>query len=402
MSIKRDNPMKILYGNDLVNNLRYLAENVKNRLWIATPFLGSWTAVRKILSLKWFNTATVQTRILLDISNKNGIDYESFSFFQKRATIKTLAGLHAKIFLIDNTAIITSANLTNTAFSKRYEVGILIEDISSLQSIYEKWWNELAEKVPSNWIPEKIVSIKKENEETYGKSLIHLWDLPSDPGDPTEKLASRFLDYEYFLEIYNDFTNIYKSIQRVWLKSPLYFEIDSFFNYLFHEHPNTPSKIYNERDPRKLNSIQRYKEIKKYALLYRKWVKAGNESKWREKHSKIVRNLLKINRIDKIKKNDIIKVISQLNSMNSVDIARHKFLNPKNNNIQDIREAWKELLFGEVPIITRMTNCNEKLYSFGKSSIQELIGFYYLDKYPIRNTNVNSGLRFFGYDVAVY
>jgi hypothetical protein len=35
----------------------------------------------------------------------------------------------------------------------------------------------------------------------------------------------------------------------------------------------------------------------------------------------------------------------------------------------------------------------------GKAAIQETLGYYDPDKYPLRNANTNAGLRFLGYDV---
>jgi len=49
-----------------------------------------------------------------------------------------------------------------------------------------------------------------------------------------------------------------------------------------------------------------------------------------------------------------------------------------------------------------MSECDGRLRHFGKSSIQELVAFYRPNKFPLRNTNANAGLRFFGYDVPVY
>ena len=79
------------------------------------------------------------------------------------------------------------------------------------------------------------------------------------------------------------------------------------------------------------------------------------------------------------------------------------FLNPENNTLDTIREAWKSLLHdSELPIEERMEACNQKLFRFGKSAIQELISFYEPDEYPVMNRNANSGMRFFGYEIKTY
>ena len=42
---------------------------------------------------------------------------------------------------------------------------------------------------------------------------------------------------------------------------------------------------------------------------------------------------------------------------------------------------------------------NDSLRNFGLSSIYELIGWYYPDKYPLMNNNSDCGMRFFGYTI---
>ncbi len=104
----------------------------------------------------------------------------------------------------------------------------------------------------------------------------------------------------------------------------------------------------------------------------------------------------------KLNRADIKKIVDQLNCMNSMPLVKSKFLNPDNNNINKIRVAWKNLLYGEKPLQARMSSCKNSLYSFGRSSVHELLGFFNPVEYPIRNTNSNAGLRFFGHDVSAY
>jgi len=85
--------------------------------------------------------------------------------------------------------------------------------------------------------------------------------------------------------------------------------------------------------------------------------------------------------------------------MHSQQLIRHKFLNPANNELEAIQKAWKTLLHGHGKPEQRMQECNDSLRFFGTSSVQELLGWYYPKEYPIRNSNSDAGLRFFGYAV---
>ena len=55
------------------------------------------------------------------------------------------------------------------------------------------------------------------------------------------------------------------------------------------------------------------------------------------------------------------------------------------------------------PRLRRCAIPNEQLQfvaiRVGKSAIQETLGYYDPDTYPIRNANTNAGLRFLGYNV---
>jgi hypothetical protein len=56
-------------------------------------------------------------------------------------------------------------------------------------------------------------------------------------------------------------------------------------------------------------------------------------------------------------------------------------------------------LAGGAPEEERMQACNDTLRFFGTSSVQELLGWFYPERYPIRNNNSDAGLRFLGFRV---
>jgi hypothetical protein len=85
--------------------------------------------------------------------------------------------------------------------------------------------------------------------------------------------------------------------------------------------------------------------------------------------------------------------------MGARQLNKYKFLNPSNNSIEVVRSAWSDLLFGKDGEDQRIRSCDARLRFFGSSSIQELLGCFYPEKYPLRNSNSDSGLKFFGFDV---
>jgi phosphatidylserine/phosphatidylglycerophosphate/cardiolipin synthase-like enzyme len=136
--------MKIIHGQQLVQELRKLSYSVTKRLWVAVPYIGSPTSVRRILGKEWFDSPTVSVKLLIDTSDLSCIDTETLQHFHDRGQVKTLTGLHAKIYIVDDTCLVTSANLTNTAFSKRHEIGILCTPNHAQQVIetFNDWWKQ--------------------------------------------------------------------------------------------------------------------------------------------------------------------------------------------------------------------------------------------------------------------
>lgn len=396
--------MKVISEKHLSSELRKMGDCAKKRLWIASPFIGNPRIVRKILGNKWQKNPAIDVRLLTDISNAF-IDRETIKLFLDQYKIRTIKGLHAKIYIVDNSSIITSANLTAAGFSKRYEAGALLssKDIVALVKLYEKWWGKVAKEIPLDW--ERIIiknTARNKKSDYHGDGLKTRFPLPPDPGNP---ISAKFNDYKSFLKDYKLFADDYKRIQRLWPKMELYFETDMFLDYLFHHAKGKPSKRFRGKKPKTLTAVARKKEMRKHALLFKKWVMKPDgtyDIHQHQKSSKAIKRLLSKKSIGKIKKADIDKVANMLNCLSSMPLARVKFLNPKNNGIRNISRAWKDLLHGKDLLQSRMSKCNEDLPFFGRSSIHELLGYFSPGCYPLRNTNSNAGLRFFGYNVSSY
>jgi hypothetical protein len=177
--------MNPLFGEDLVNELRKRSDGVTNRLWVAVPYLGGAQSVRRILGKQWMHNTGLSIRLLTDISELNRFNSETIALFDILGEIRHLAGLHAKIFIIDDLCLITSANLTNTAFSKRHEIGIFLDhSISSKAiSIFERWWRNAAQVSQGALKTVHNRQFVCTEERQGSMSLPHLWNLPDDPGD---------------------------------------------------------------------------------------------------------------------------------------------------------------------------------------------------------------------------
>ena len=375
----------------LAKDLRALADSAKKRLWIVSPYIGSWRAVRRILGDAW---QKVDVRLLTD-KDSGILARDTLERFEAHPSIRSLKGVHAKLYIADDSVLLTSANLTETAFTRRYEAGRVLtgKHAQYLVAFYESLWNS-AESVDLESIEFANSWNRNIDERIHGTGLTKLYALPVAPSVST-KGTREFADYPHFLEVYSDFVAAYlQAGGRDYPKLPLFFETDKFLNYLFHDDPAKPSLAYKEKSARSLSESDRIREIKKYRTRYRK---AGSQATVHLKHSREIRRLLAKSKIPNLTATEIEVVAGSLNCFGALELAKARFL--KGNKPDTIRKAWFELIHSSADLKLRMNRCRETLYGFGKSAIQETLGYYDPKRFPLRNENINAGLRFLGYKI---
>jgi len=110
----------VLRGPALYNAVRRLSSESK-RLWIASPYLGR--GARNILDQTF--AAGKDKRILVDIK-AGGVDKKELQWLRRLPGMRTksLACLHAKIYIFDSGTIITSANFSLNGFERNEELGL--------------------------------------------------------------------------------------------------------------------------------------------------------------------------------------------------------------------------------------------------------------------------------------
>lgn len=383
-------------------------DSSKERIWIAAPYIGGVSAVSRILGKKWDVASDINIRLLTDLDECTHISFDTLMHFYKVGVIQNLPALHAKIYIVDESVIVTSANLTDAAFSKRYEMGVLLEGAEAKEAIsrFDSWWKAKSKMISLQEIKQlKSKCAKAEPDSEPGRELPSLWDLPPPVMKPA-KLPSqgKLNDFDYFVKCYNNLANIYIQHLRLSPQMPINFEIDGMLDYLFH-HEKQPSSKYGRVPgetpvaPRQVKNLEA--EVQGWADKYKKWVVDGHDLSWRQDRARTIQTKLCPKSVLDINWDDIKEVADCLNCMNSYAINKTRFLNPANNSLSAIRVNLNSLLHGEGDIKVRLVKCRDALKYFGDSSVQELVGFYDPISYPIRNGNSNAGLRYFGYDVTI-
>ncbi len=349
----------------------------------------------------WWDRDKVDIRLLTD-PDEQQVNRDTALRFAEKGKIKKLRGIHAKMYIVDDRVLLTSANLTCAGFARRYEAGVVLSGRSarSAISLFQSWW-DLADDFPVESVRLLPRAASRAAVEDARPPLPDPVPLPAAPADfGGEEFIATFGDYPEFLRCYQELAQAYISIPQVWSEMPLYLEIDAFLDYLF-RYGGRPSRAYTEAAARHLTPERRESEIRRYALMFQSWAQGrGEDRKWRLTNSRAIRRLLAPSRINYLSRSEIGDVAGRLNCLRDGRV-RNKFLRHPGNTTRTVKKVWSMLLHGHKKALPtdEMAECARTLFGFKRSSVQELLGWYLPKKFPIRNLTVNAGLRFFGYDV---
>ena len=140
---------KLLCNKELYETILQKSLGTKEILWVCSPSLGS--GAHRVFSQEILKNSPADTRFVFrlnDFAVKEGEinPYEIQYFIEhfKGAKIKSNENFHSNIYIFDNSALLTSATLTEEAFESNIEVGVLLEgtDAEEIKSFFnESLWN---------------------------------------------------------------------------------------------------------------------------------------------------------------------------------------------------------------------------------------------------------------------
>ena len=377
----------ILSGQHLVNALREHCDQAKERIWIASPYIGNFKDVQKIIGGNWMRSH-IDFRVLTDVES-GFIRHDTYTGFiaSPHTEIRSLFNLHAKIYLIDDWCLLTSANLTGMAFSARHEVGQVVSGPEQVVKLFDQWWKKA--QAVSSLPPSPSKTLTNREDSIKYKALYKLPKYTSGASDQFLKKCDQFKE---FASLYESVTG--RNQQMVQEGFSLYEEVDYFFNYLYHYHPDEPSKEYT-KEVRSLTSREVKQEIRRYFKLMSMSYAPGS-GLWRLDRRDRIREILPFE-IQSPKKEEIKEVLGCLHCLYGYSWNKPKILSE--NNPRSIARAWNKLInapFIDAQLIEEVIG---EIKYFGMSSACELIAWYYPEKYPMINSNSESGMRFFGFDI---
>jgi len=140
---------RLLRKTELYEIILQKSLGTKEILWVCSPSLGS--GAHRVFSQEILKNPPADTRFIFrvnDFAVKEGkfnpyeIQYLMEHF--KGAKIKSNENFNSNIYIFDNSALLTSATLTEEAFENNIEVGVLLEgsDVEEVKSFFnESLWN---------------------------------------------------------------------------------------------------------------------------------------------------------------------------------------------------------------------------------------------------------------------
>jgi hypothetical protein len=131
---------KFLALTELYQTIQQNSSQTKNTLWVCSPNLSA--GAHKVFSQQIIKNPPTDTRFIFQLNDTtikqgktNPYEIQYIKEHFKNSIIKTLDNQNSNIYIFDNSALITSATLTQTALENNPEIGILVETPEELEKI---------------------------------------------------------------------------------------------------------------------------------------------------------------------------------------------------------------------------------------------------------------------------
>jgi len=140
---------RFLSEKELYPVVRQLSSKSEDVFWVASPYLG--LRAHQVFSHKIVDAPPKDVRFIFGLDERavreGAVNPHEIEYFQKlfnNRNIRTNSTFHAKLYVFDKKALVTSANLSQTAFQRNVEVGALVEgeQVEKIKRFYEKLWND--------------------------------------------------------------------------------------------------------------------------------------------------------------------------------------------------------------------------------------------------------------------
>ena len=140
---------KFLCNTELYETVLQKSQETKEILWVSSPSLS--LGAHRVFSQEILKNPPTDIRFVFPVNdltvNKGEVNPYELQYLMERfkgINIKSYENFHSNIYIFDNSALITSAALTDAAFETSIEAGVLLEgsDLEEVKNFFtQNIWN---------------------------------------------------------------------------------------------------------------------------------------------------------------------------------------------------------------------------------------------------------------------
>jgi hypothetical protein len=335
---------------------------------------------------------------------------------------------HPKLYIFsERAAIVGSSNLTHSALLTNQEVNVSI-------SVEDPRYDDLVATFVDYWSQVRVLdrTVLDAYEKLFRKYQAVQRDLgPIDSaiealastridnigrGDRDVDVADEFL--ESYRATYLGFLDAFRTVERLYQADgrrraseetiPLRLEIDSFLSWVRDHHTTGDSYLQAPLLQGPALEAKLRATISEWHQTPYRWF---DEQVVPERYPRIVRTLGTLTKVNSASYDELLSGIDVAHSFHE----RLRFFKGGHlthvadftaaNSVDSVRRTLSYLFFGGDEYVVRMGRCifdpKYKLAGFGRSVVQELLGWINSDNVPICNSRTLRSLRWLGFDVAL-
>ena len=330
-------------------------------------------------------------------------------YYHQNVTVKFLLNdFHSKFYIFIKSGtpiagIIGSSNFTNGGLENNIETNVFSRDTNFCKDLlnhFEVLLDKAHDLEPNDLAEYKKIFSLRHKYSILPEENIFNENIIKNRTNTNRNISKKAKEYLSFIKIVNEIKRIInEDLINNYPDIPAFLVIDHFWHWIKTEYANENPSIKTPNE----------EIIKSLFHEYTLWEKKDNYTKQMfEKSKNIFGSLLSKESIQKITKEQLIEIYSNLHSgeeRNSRFHSANKFV--EKNDLEKIRTSLDYLLYSNDDIVLRIdslinNDSKLKLEEFGPSCTQELIGWIFYDKYPMRNDKADFGVKFLGYkfDIA--
>ena len=418
MQIYSNSSSKDVIRNAFYNNLQGVTE-----VSIASPFYSYSELVEDVLKAGCF------VRLIVKLGPATAPSALQRLIHQKNIHIRyfTSPAFHSKLYIFgDKASLVGSANLTQAGMNSNREICVEIpredEAFDNLVMLFQSYWNQAEALTPevlqkystlfAAYTTNAESTLENKIKDQFGDVVPAEGIEVGKPKPLKEKvfLSDYQRTYQEFLTAYNEIKELYLADGRRQQPEdavPVRIEIDQFFSFIRERFTKGESYL---GEPLR-NSEERRAIVK---IKLNEWF----NQRWKYLDEHIPDNIPRVQRLSikaAIEKATIDELVDALDVCHSFHDRLRFFPGGHDTHIKefkdsnDIRQIKKVLIYllhGKDDYVSRMGNCifdpEYKLNQFGRSAVQELLGWVNKEEIPICNGRTVKALRYLGFNVAIF